>query len=354
MAWRSDSAQLVTVSGDPTVKIWDASTGECEGTLSDDYWDPNAVAWNPSGTTVATTDFDDLILWESGDTIERIEDANEGTIYEVRWSPDGTSIATAGSNHATVWDMQTKECIADVAAHGTFLNTVAWSPDSERIATAGTDGTMTIWNADDGSMVRSIRCGSSSIESIAWCPSGERVAAVQYSDCQIFDITHSHSDLTVADDAGNNYVTWNPDGTQFVTAADDGTARLWDARGEGTPLILSKTVDVSSLYLQDAVNRAMWSADGKRIATAGEGTSVSIWTLDRDGDGGYDSDTRWDLTGDDGLFGDGYDPDYDHDSDSDSDSGISTDRSVMMFPLPHHPPSSVDDTGHYRRRGDRS
>jgi eukaryotic-like serine/threonine-protein kinase len=62
---------------------------------------------------------------------------------------------------------------------------------------------------------------------------------------------------------------FSPDGQRVVTAAWDGTARLWDAR-TGQPL-------VEPLRHVGRVNSAQFSPDGKRIVTAAHDGTARVW-----------------------------------------------------------------------------
>lgn len=71
---------------------------------------------------------------------------------------------------------------------------------------------------------------------------------------------------------GIRHAAWSPDGRRIVTAADDGTARIWSADGRGDPLVLTGHTE--------RINFAAWSPDGKRIVTAANDTTARIWNAD--------------------------------------------------------------------------
>ena len=66
-----------------------------------------------------------------------------------------------------------------------------------------------------------------------------------------------------------NSAAWSPDGSRIVTASQDGTARIWNAKS-GAPLAVLKGHTGS-------VNSAAWSPDGTRIATASKDNTARIW-----------------------------------------------------------------------------
>jgi WD40 repeat protein len=65
------------------------------------------------------------------------------------------------------------------------------------------------------------------------------------------------------------YAEYSSDGTKIVTASDDHTARIWDAR-TGSPL-------TPPLQHADAVMSAAFSSDGKRVVTGTSESKIRIW-----------------------------------------------------------------------------
>jgi TPR repeat protein len=66
-----------------------------------------------------------------------------------------------------------------------------------------------------------------------------------------------------------SFAAYSPDGTRIVTASEDQTARIWDAR-TGAPLAVL-------LGHSDLVGSAEYSPDGSRIVTASFDKTVRIW-----------------------------------------------------------------------------
>ena len=68
-----------------------------------------------------------------------------------------------------------------------------------------------------------------------------------------------------------NSAAYSPDGGKIVTASDDGTARIWDAR-TGRPL-------GPALKHEDGVKMAVFSPDGTRVATASADRTARVWDV---------------------------------------------------------------------------
>ncbi len=66
-------------------------------------------------------------------------------------SPDGALLAGAGGdNFVRVWDMGSKELVAELRGHEASVRAIAFSPDNALLATAGSDDTARLWDLKTG------------------------------------------------------------------------------------------------------------------------------------------------------------------------------------------------------------
>jgi len=70
-----------------------------------------------------------------------------------------------------------------------------------------------------------------------------------------------------------HHVEFSPNGTSVVTASDDGSARIWDARS-GAPV-------TAPLRHEGPVRHAAFSADSRRVVTASDDKTARVWDAQR-------------------------------------------------------------------------
>ena len=113
-----------------------------------------------------------------------------GDYFCLAFHPNGRHIA-AGSASGTIgiWDVHSREKVAELTGHHGIVYSVAYSPDGTRLVSGGNDTTVRLWDTARGTQVMALR---------------------------------GHEQYVKA-------VLFSPDGSQIASASGDGTVRLWDA-----------------------------------------------------------------------------------------------------------------------------
>jgi WD40 repeat protein len=90
VAWSPDGSQLATVGTDGLVKIIDALSGTTLVTLTKAAIDsgPNYVAWNQSGTRLASATLQTVEAWDLTTEESILNETTTGFIYNIVWKSD--------------------------------------------------------------------------------------------------------------------------------------------------------------------------------------------------------------------------------------------------------------------------
>jgi WD40 repeat protein len=195
-----------------------------------------------------------------------------GGIHSAAFSPDGSKVATAGhGGTARVWDAATARPLTALLPHGSEVFSVAFAPDGTKVLTAAIDNAVRVWNATTGAPLSPPLRHTETMSFAAFGRDGSSIISVTMRDTlgSVWE-TAGRRLLTVQLKHGArvNNVAFSPDGTTILSAADDGTARVWDA---------ATGIAMLTLQHDGSVKSATFSPEGAKILTASKDGSARIW-----------------------------------------------------------------------------
>ncbi len=288
VALRPDGEQVAVGTEGGDVQVWDVGRKRRLRTF-DGQGPVAAVAFSPDGRSVASAGDDGAAVWwaAAGQELRaltlvgspgpalaapaRLWAPSAGRLRTlhgharrlgcVAFAPDGTRLATGSVDRtARVWDVRTGAEVCVLRGHGDDVVTVAFSPDGRRLATASRDRTVRVWDASTGALL-----GSSPRQEhfpgapafgpdsrLAWGDSGGSVRLWNPA-APDWVVGHTlHADAVLA-------VAFSADGRRLLSAGRDGRVVVWDpAAPRAYPLITGARGDPDGAAL---------SADGWKIAT---------------------------------------------------------------------------------------
>ena len=158
------------------------------------------------------------------------------------FSPDGRTLSTAEDDGSVIlWDVEHGVPTETLEGHAGFTETHAFSPDGRTLYTAGNDGRVIVWDvAGDRRLGRPFPRGLG-----GWEPGHDYPPAFALS----------------------------PDGRALAVARLDGRVELIDAE------TLRRTASFEAFPGRAAL-AIDYSADGRRLAVAGEGGGVGVWDVE--------------------------------------------------------------------------
>ncbi|KAF8634809.1 hypothetical protein AX17_004062 [Amanita inopinata Kibby_2008] len=338
VSWNPSKPLLASCSADKNVRLYSYARsegqGEGGGTAKDIKFSlynviptghtktVRAVAWSPSGETLATGSFDSNIgIWEqeveegngdeSGDGTKKGEwecasllEGHETECKSVGYSCDGNLLASC-SRDKTVWIWEVLpdsefECVSVLMEHTQDVKCVAWHPTEEILASASYDDTIKLYiddPSDDWYCFSTLTGHSSTVWSLAWSPmqsylaSGsddrtiriwkrvgehkwESVLVLGEHERSVYSISWGQGKGQASE--GEEYLGW------LASAGGDGVIRVWEMAEKDGELQARRIAELKGAHDVHDLNAVSFSPrDGLQslIATAGDDGGVRVWEI---------------------------------------------------------------------------
>ncbi|MBQ5892572.1 MAG: TIR domain-containing protein [Bacteroidales bacterium] len=277
VAYSPDGKRIISGSGDKTVKIWNANTGQCLKTLKGHSRSVYSVAYSPDGTKIISGSCDKTVkIWDAntGQCLKTLE-GHLGWVYSVAYSPDGAKIVSgSGDKTIKIWDTNTGKCLKTLEGHSYGVFSVAYSPDGTKIIGGSNDETVKIWDANTGECLKTLEGHSKSVNSVAYSPNGTRIVSGSFDKTvKIWDANTGECLKTLEGHSNRvSSVSYSPDGRKIISGSFDKTVKIWNANtGQCLKTLEGHTSNVYSVA---------YSPDGKRIVSGSDDNTVKIWGVE--------------------------------------------------------------------------
>lgn len=312
VAWSPDGKYAVSLSGDNTIKVWEASTGREIRTLGGHEYSAKSAVFSPDGRYILSGGVGDIKLWETatgkeiksypgdaesfafspdgryalsasdktngirlwevstGNTIRTFQ-GHSGPVISIKFSPDGRyALSGSADKTARLWDVSTGTVLQILGGHSDAVFSVAFSPDGRYAVSGSSDKKVRFWEVSSGRIIRTLQGHSAGVISVAFSPDGQYVQSASIDQViKRWEVSTGKeiSSVPVAFSFVSG-VAFSPDGSLVMSGSDNRTVKLWNVK---TGQLVRTFQGYSS-----SVKSAVFSPDGKQVLT-GNGDSLNLW-----------------------------------------------------------------------------
>jgi eukaryotic-like serine/threonine-protein kinase len=315
-----DGKKLASSSADQTIRTWDIASRKCLDVLRGHRLEVWRLALLPDNKTLVSGSKDGVVYgWDTSVTHPRRESITwQDHISGWRFAPDSRSVMTLDNEgKVTRWtgpDFQEKETWLDIGAN---YSEYAFSPDCRFLAVGSTNGNISVWDVSRRILWREFKLGDGRVTPWNFLAQGNRLivrfpADNHFSEWDLeanreiqswpapanFErfgvspderlgvgigwdgdvscrILPEHSNTNLPLDALEGWsIAFSPDGERLAVSSALGYARVWRTA--------TWREEATLRGFLNAVNSAVFSPDGKRLATGGSNPddAVKLWDVD--------------------------------------------------------------------------
>lgn len=214
-----------------------------------------------------------IVVFEVTTGRRRIELGRESdVVLAADARPDlGRFVLGGSSRKVKLYQPGEEDAIGEIKKHTDWLTAAAYSPDGVLFATGDRNGGVQVWESEAQAEFHALRGHEKPITATAWRPDGNLLAtASEDGTIRLWDINTGNQIKSVpAHSNGALDLSWSSDG-RMISAGRDRKVKIW--KSDGT-LIKEWTAGA------DAITKAVFSHDGKRVITGDFTGKVVVWTV---------------------------------------------------------------------------
>jgi WD40 repeat protein/serine/threonine protein kinase len=243
VAWSRDDRWIATGDWGGTVRIWDPETAKEVRLLQGHAGQVRALAFDPSGTHVASASQDQTIrIWNlASGQLPHVIRAHAGPVTSLVFDCDGSRLVS-GSEDQTIKILSATNSIDNRLLNEHTLLGIArlqFHPDGSELAAAGNDGAVHFWDLALEQKTRRWPGNGTWFRDAAYSPdgrwfvasNGSRLDPLTRRELRIWDLHEPRKVVTLPDPIGYHTLAFSPNARYLFWADEKENVRTWDLHG---------------------------------------------------------------------------------------------------------------------------
>jgi WD40 repeat protein len=161
--------------------------------------------------------------------------------------------------------------------HAAKVNDAVFSPDGALVAAASEDRTVHVWNVETGEPMGPPLRHSGPVRRISFSPDGQRILTAAWKDVEVWNVVTAQRELTLDYPAVEDAL-FSPDGKKIAAASDSGGVRIYDAQ-DGREIVAGLRHTTRPNGSQNPGHLA-FSPDGHRLLTMSYDNIAKVWNVE--------------------------------------------------------------------------
>jgi WD40 repeat protein len=235
-----------------------------------------AVAYNPSGTLLATGLNDGrVLLWDgmSHKQVDALPEKHTDGISCLAFSPDGSQLATGGYDKSVIlWDLNSR-CVQRKFSEVSWVESLAFSPSGNMLAIGSSHVTVMALDRRSGDRLY-FSTSNASITDLVFTPDEETILIASLARLMRGSLVSKTDEIEVLPFAPNGCISLalSPDGSLLALGLPDATVVLWD---------MTKDTQRETPFYADGGGALClaFSPDGEHLSAGTPRSKVLQWDL---------------------------------------------------------------------------
>jgi WD40 repeat protein len=280
-----DGSLLLTASDDGTVRLWNSIDGKPSHLFRFKGRANRWARFDPSGRYVATRAAGQGVdLWdvETGELLFSFVGSKKPDVEVFVFNPKGDGIVVQpSSSEAVYWSISKKKVIATLPHYRHGLSRAVFSPDGRLLATSGQfDNTVFVWDVINTRLIQRLKA-SEHVSVTTFSPDGTLLVTRSGTTAQIWEVASGRAvGYLRGHTAGITFLHFFDGGSKIVSAANDGTVRIWDAR-EAKQIAVFSGHEILTTNAAVYIDKVIPILGGSKLVTYSNwDKTVRIWNVE--------------------------------------------------------------------------